>query len=176
MITARFRFKLLWNRLCPSVPLPVRLPYGGWWFAVNDACSDAVFIGSLEGPEWRFVGDFLQAGMTVLDIGAHHGFYTMLAARKVGPAGRVIAFEPSPSELRRLLFHLKLNRCMNVKVEPFALASQDGETTLFVVDERDTGCNSLRPPVVSVKRTPSSRQKRARIKILTSPFDALVQY
>jgi FkbM family methyltransferase len=153
MLTARFRFKSacksVWHRLCPGVPLPVRLPYGGWWLAVNDVCSDAVFTGSFEKAERRFVGDFLQAGMTVLDIGAHHGFYTLLAARKVGPAGRVIAFEPSPRERRRLLFHVKVNRCTNVKVEPFALACQDGETTLFVVDGRDTGCNSLRPPAVS---------------------------
>ncbi|MEM2045735.1 MAG: FkbM family methyltransferase [Candidatus Bathyarchaeia archaeon] len=116
---------------------------------MNDVCSDAIFTGSYETAERRFVERFLKEGMTVLDIGAHHGFYTILAAKKVGPSGRVIAFEPSPRERRRLLRHLKLNRCTNVKVEPLALASKEGETTLFLVDGRDTGCNSLRPPAVS---------------------------
>jgi len=146
---ARFRFKSIWNRLFPLVPLPVHLPYGGWWLAMNDTCSDAIFTESFEKAEMSFAQRFLKEGMTVLDIGAHHGFYTILASKKVGSSGRVIAFEPSPRERQRLLLHLKLNRCTNVKVEPFALAGQNGEAMLFVVDGRDTGCNSLRPPAVS---------------------------
>lgn len=148
-VTIRLRFKRLWRQLFPSIPLLIRLPYGGWWLTVNDVCSDAIFTGNFEEAEWRFVEHFLREGMTVLDIGAHHGFYTILAAKKVGPSGSVIAFEPSPRERKKLLLHLKLNRCTNVKVEPFALASQDGEATLFVVNGRNTGYNSLRPPVVS---------------------------
>lgn len=149
ILTLQFRFKPLWNRLCPSVPLPVRLPYGGWWLAGNDTVSNSISCGSFEEAEWQFVERFLKEGMTVLDIGAHHGFYTILASKKVGPAGRVIAFEPSPREERRLLLHLKLNHCNNVKVEPLALAGQDGDATFFIMEGRDTVFNSLRPPAVS---------------------------
>lgn len=145
----RSRFKRLWNICFPSIPLPIRLPYGGWWLAANDVCGDAVFTGRFEENEWRFLNRFLKKGMVVLDIGAHHGFYTILAAKKVGSSGRVVAFEPSPRELRRLAFHLKVNHIVNVEVEPFALASEDGQRMLFLVDGRDTGCNSLRPPAVS---------------------------
>ena len=149
MQSVKFRFKSLWNKLLPAIPIPVRLPYGGWWLAVNDFCSDEIFMNRFEKPESFLVERFLKEGMTVLDIGAHHGFYTILASRKVGLSGRVIAFEPSPREHKRLLFHLRLNRCKNVKVESLALSGQQGEAALFVVDGRDTGCNSLRPPVVS---------------------------
>ena len=144
----RFRLKRMWNFLFPSVPLLVHLPYGGWWLAQNDVCSDAVFTGNFEEGERRFVERFLRPGMVVLDIGAHHGFYTMLAARKVGMSGRVIAFEPSPREHQRLLRHLRMNRLTaNVVVSDLALDRSKGEDTLFVVEGRDTGCNSLRPPV-----------------------------
>src|SRR4029077_3471160 len=88
--------------------------------------------------------------MTVLDIGAHHGFYTMLAARRVGPTGRVISFEPSHRERKRLLVHLRLNHILDsVSVFPIALGRETAEATLYVVVGRDTGCNSLRPPAVT---------------------------
>jgi FkbM family methyltransferase len=148
-IRLRARFKSVWNRLCPHLPLPVRLPYGGWWLARADDCSDEVFLGRFERNEMRFVGSFLKEGMIILDIGAHNGFYTMLAAKKVSTAGSVIAFEPSPRERRRLLLHRKVNGCDNVTVEALAISNHTGKATLFVVKGRHTGFNSLRPPAVS---------------------------
>ena len=84
--------------------------------------------------------------MIVLDIGAHHGFYTLLASRKVGKKGKVIAFEPSPRKRRKLIWHCRLNRTDNVWIESCALGSFDGEAELFLVKGKETGCNSLRPP------------------------------
>jgi len=146
----RHRFILAWGGLLPSLPLPVRLPYGGWWLARNDECSAAVFTGNFEPSEYRFVERFVKQGMMVLDIGAHNGFYTLLAAKKVGPAGKVIAFEPSPRERARLLVHLRLNGLRDrVLVAPVALGREIKESTFFVVEGRDTGCNSLRRPEVN---------------------------
>ena len=88
MRSVRFRFKRLWNRIVPFAPLPTRLPWGGWWLAYNDVCGDAIFTGNFEEAERQFVERFLKPGMVVLDIGAHHGFYTLLASRKVGQKGR----------------------------------------------------------------------------------------
>jgi FkbM family methyltransferase len=146
----RYRFKRAWSRVLPSVPLLVWLPYGGWWLAGDDDMDDAVFTGNFDDSERRFVQRFLKPGMTVLDIGAHHGFYTMLAAKMVGPTGRVMSFEPSHRERERLLVHLRLNRILDkVSVFPVALGRETGESTLYVVAGRDTGCNSLRPPAVT---------------------------
>jgi FkbM family methyltransferase len=39
----------------------------------------------------------IQPGWTVLDIGANIGFFSLTFARSVGPAGRVLAFEPQPT-------------------------------------------------------------------------------
>jgi FkbM family methyltransferase len=87
--------------------------------------------------------------MMVLDIGAHHGLYTLLASKLVGRRGKVIAFEPSPRERERLKKNLRLNGCRNVRVEPVALGSQKGLADLYVVDGAQDWCNSLRPPMVS---------------------------
>lgn len=127
----RYRFKMLWNKAVPFVPLPTRLPWGDYWLAYNDVCGDAVFAGNFEEAERQFVERFLRPGMIVLDIGAHHGFYTLLASRKVGEKGKVIAFEPSPRERRKLIWHCRLNRTDNVWIESCALGSFDGEVELF---------------------------------------------
>jgi len=128
--------------------LLVRLPLGGWWLAYNDHCGNAIVGGYHENAERRFVAALLGPGMTVLDIGAHHGLYTLLAARKVGPTGRVVAFEPSPRERRKLVLNVRINRCANVQIENCALGSSDSEADFFLVDGMDTGCNSLRSPNV----------------------------
>lgn len=154
---------LTWRlvRVIP-VPVPVRLPFGVWWLAENDWLGGAILYGGgFENAERNLIERLLQPGMTVLDIGAHHGFFTLLASRKVGAAGRVLAVEPSPRERRKLLRHLRLNRCANVRVEACALGSVPGETELFVVVGSETGCNSLRPP------NTAEPTERVRVPVLT---------
>jgi FkbM family methyltransferase len=129
-----------------GVPTRQRLASGVLWRAENDAAGRAILRGRFEPAEQRFVERYLAAGMTVLDIGAHHGFYTLLASKKAGPAGRVVAFEPSPRERERLERHLRWNECKNVTVEGVALGESNGSTELFLVEGKETGCNSLREP------------------------------
>ena len=140
-------FYARWVRIFPNVPLPVRLPFGGWWLARNDFLGASFFSGGFESRERAFVQGFLKPGMTMLDVGAHHGIYTLLGSKGVGTTGRVFAFEPSPREGKALLLNLRLNRTKNVRVESCALGGQDTQTELYVVDRQQTGCNSLRPPV-----------------------------
>lgn len=143
-LSVRRHIRRAWNRVLPRVPFLLRLAPGFWWIAVDDAVSDQLFIG-FDQNERRFVCRFLTAGMTVLDIGAHQGVYTLTASKLVGPSGSVIAFEPSPRERRRLERHLWLNRCRNVTVQSFALGPHESEAELFVVDGGESGFNSLRP-------------------------------
>jgi FkbM family methyltransferase len=136
------------RRVFPEMPIPLRLPYGAWWLAEKGALDHELMYNGFEETEMRFVQRLLRPGMTVLDIGAHHGLYTLLSAKRVGRRGRVIAFEPSPRECRRLAKHVRVNRCGNVEVEACAVGDRQGEAELFMVDGfRDWG-NSLRPPAV----------------------------
>src|SRR5262249_32425901 len=91
---------------------------------------------------------FLEPGMTVLDIGAHHGLYTLLASKRVGHNGTVVGFEPSERERCRLHRHLRWNRCKNVRVLPCALGSENGSADFYVVQGQEDFCNSLRIPSV----------------------------
>src|SRR5262245_30898190 len=142
----RPRLRRLWNRVLPGVPVPLRISPGLWWIARRDAISDALFSGTFETAGRAFLRSFLKPGMTVLDVGAHGGVYTMTAARFVGPGGRVVSFEPSVRERTRLLGHLRLNGITNVTVVPSAVGAEDGEVELLVVEGLESGCNSLRKP------------------------------
>jgi len=137
------------RRFLPGIPLPIPLPFGAWFLARNDYMGGAEMHGGFELAERAFVSRFLRAGMTALDIGAHHGLYTLLASKRVGPNGRVFAFEPSPRERKALRWNVGLNRCKNVVIEGLALGNEEGEGSLYVVQGHETGCNSLRPPALS---------------------------
>src|SRR6202022_4832032 len=105
-----------------------------WWLAEKSALDDDLVQEGFEDAEIAFVHRLLRPGMTVLDAGAHHGLYTLLASKRVGKQGRVIAFEPSPRERKRLRRHLRVNRCKNVDVQSCALGDQGREADLFLVE------------------------------------------
>jgi len=117
-----------------------------WWLAERSALDYELTTNGFEGAEIEFVRRFLKPGMTVLDVGAHHGLYTLLASKSIGPTGKVIAFEPSPRERMRLFKHLKFNRARNVRVESCALGETTGTADLFLSDDINDWCNSLREP------------------------------
>jgi len=85
--------------------------------------------------------------MVFFDVGAHYGFYTLLASKRVGPTGLVVAFEPSPRELKRFCQHLLLNHCSNVWVEPMAVSNYNGMTDFFVAENPYSALNSLQKPL-----------------------------
>jgi len=85
--------------------------------------------------------------MTFFDIGAYHGIYTVLAAKRMGETGSVAAFEPSRRELRRLAFHLRLNGLSSVGLVPCAVGSEEGDVTFFTVLARNAMRNGLRAPL-----------------------------
>ncbi len=82
----------------------------------------------------------VKAGMTVLDIGAFLGEYTLLAARQVGPTGRVYSFEPEPlnfSFLQRNIDRNALNTI--VSALPYAVTEKSGTKTFFLEPEEGSG-------------------------------------
>jgi FkbM family methyltransferase len=73
----------------------------------------------------------LRPGMTVVDMGANVGFYTAQLSRRVGPTGKVYAFEPDPFCAGLLRERCRRMRLTNVVVENVALGAREGEATLF---------------------------------------------
>lgn len=72
--------------------------------------------GVWELAETRFLLATLLPGQTFVDVGAHLGYFSVLAARRVGPTGSVIAVEPEPRNLRLLRQNLARNGCTNAAV------------------------------------------------------------
>ncbi len=103
--------------------------------------------GPLKGARWspasgvRFIrGDFkaeksqamdrlLKPGHVVYDVGAHVGYTTVLASRRVGSGGHVVAFEPRGINLRFLRVHLKANGVENVRVVTSAVGRETGRAS-----------------------------------------------
>lgn len=69
--------------------------------------------------------------MTVVDVGANVGYYTLLAASCVGPQGRVFAVEPSPYAYARLSQVVADNALANIVTLQAALGSAPGEGVLY---------------------------------------------
>ncbi len=136
------------RRTLPRMPIPLRLPFGAWWLAEKSALDHQLLHNEFERMETKFVTRLLRRDMTVVDAGAHHGLYTLLASKRVGWDGRVIAIEPSPRECARLEKHLRLNRCSNTELVTCALGEDPGEAELYLVDGMHDWCNSLQPPSV----------------------------
>jgi FkbM family methyltransferase len=99
----------------------------------------------------RFLWRSLQPGMVFLDIGAHHGIYSIVAAKRLGTDGTVVAFEPSLREFRRLRLHLRLNRMHWVRSEPVAIGAAASTRRFFQVLEGDSTRGGLQPPATRDK-------------------------
>jgi FkbM family methyltransferase len=114
------------------------LPRTATWGPVRVVLNprDPVVAGALafrvyERNELAFVRRTLLPAMTVLDVGANVGAYTALASHAVGPAGRVLAFEPDPESFRYLRETVRENGATNVELVPMAAARREGVARLF---------------------------------------------
>jgi FkbM family methyltransferase len=76
----------------------------------------------------------LAPGAVVYDVGANVGFLTLIAARLVGPAGHVYAFEPIPANAAAIERNVALNGLANVTVLELALSNHEGEAVLHIPD------------------------------------------
>jgi FkbM family methyltransferase len=79
----------------------------------------------------ELIRKLLPYGGTYVDAGANVGFFVLLAAERVGPRGKVFAFEPAPRALRRLRANLALNETSHVELIEKGVWSEPGEATLY---------------------------------------------
>lgn len=84
--------------------------------------AEVLWRVEFEKKERAFVEKQLKPGMCVLNIGANAGLYTLIAAKIVGPQGRVHAFEPATINFRRLERNVAINRLNNVTLNQIAIS------------------------------------------------------
>lgn len=115
-----------WASLLVRAPIARGILRGHWWLPAGGGKVWRVLGGTYELRETDLFARLVAPGATVLDLGAHIGYYTLLASRLVGPTGRVFAFEPDPMNVWYLRQHARLNRCANVEVMETAVCDRSG--------------------------------------------------
>lgn len=87
--------------------------------------------GHYEPFETEVAMEEINAGDTVVDIGANIGYYTLLFARKVGSDGMVFAFEPDSDNFKLLQKNISANAYANVISEQMAVTNKNQEIKLY---------------------------------------------
>jgi FkbM family methyltransferase len=87
----------------------------------------------------------LRPGAVFVDVGANIGYYAIQAYRRVGPAGRVLAFEPHPVTMAKLRRNVALSGAGGIELFEVALSDRAGDATLFCPRAGHHGLSSLRP-------------------------------
>ena len=95
----------------------------------------------------------VRPGATVLDIGAQYGHFSLIAARKVGPEGRVYAFEPVPANFALLQRNIQANGYAHIiQAVPMAVGEKRGTRTMFLYAGSESH-GMHRHPRASVRET-----------------------
>jgi len=89
----------------------------------------------------KMVLEYLKPGMIFLDVGAHIGYFTLLASWRVGESGEVHSFEPTPSTFEVL--RSNAGQINNVHLNQTAVAAGAGIATLHDYGPAYSGYNSM---------------------------------
>lgn len=78
-----------------------------------------------------------------VDGGANIGFYSILAARRAGPDGRIVAFEMMPDTAAMLRQNIAVNGALTIEVVERALSDQSGRKVCATVEPGQNGQASI---------------------------------
>lgn len=108
-----------------------------------------ILFGQREMEHKVMLERVLKPGMSVLDIGANIGYYALMELGMIGSNGRLIAIEPSPSNVELLKRNLALNGYDGVEAHNAAISDSSGTRQFFLSEMsnlntfHDTGTGSL---------------------------------
>lgn len=122
--------------------------------------QELLLSGKWEEFETNLFKSNIKYGNIVLDIGAHIGYYTLIAAKIVGTKGKVYAFEPNQKTFEILKKNVEKNGYKNVILVNKAISDKNGQAELYL-NEENTGDHRLY----------NSRDKRKSIKVETITLD-----
>jgi FkbM family methyltransferase len=118
-----------------------------WRMHLHDNVSERKYLfmpKSFDLAERRLLRQYLKNGGVFVDIGANAGIYTVTAA--AGDAGCVLAIEPNPVALDRLVFNAAVNGLAHrIRLEPSCVSDAEGPVDLLL-DDTNIGGSSLVAP------------------------------
>lgn len=134
---------------------------------VTETVGRNLFLfGSFEEDLTAFLLSYLKPGMIFADIGAHVGYFSKIAANRVGPSGHVHAFEPTPATFARL--RANLGPLGNTTCHGIALWSTARELVLNDYGPANSAYNSWTRP-----RSADDMPVRATHTVAARPVDAI---
>jgi FkbM family methyltransferase len=135
---------------------------------------DYLSNGKLYEPETsQLVERVLKEEDCFVDIGAHIGYFSLLAAKIVGDHGTVFSFEPEKKNYDHLKQNIAMNDLTNIKTFNIALSSDDKEGELFVNSDNDGG-----HALWDVSKHPFNKNSRhAHVKqaVTIATLDSIIQ-
>jgi FkbM family methyltransferase len=147
------------NYVLPREPREVTVrsgPARGIRLLVDLRREKFYWTGAYEPAVQAALAQRLRPGMRVWDVGAHVGFFSLLAARLVGPGGEVHAFEPLAENRERLDGNVRLNGFTQVVVHPDAVGADVAEVAFYTHGSTLMGSvvgDDARGAVPSVRQT-----------------------
>jgi FkbM family methyltransferase len=102
----------------------------------------------------QFLARHVNPGMTVIDVGANFGYFTLLLGDAVGASGRVIAVEPNPETAGLLRETVLLNgHATRTRIVDKALSDATGTGWLFSPDSEPKNATLVGRPNIPGGRT-----------------------
>ncbi len=95
--------------------------------------QELILSGKWEDYETELFKKNIKPGVTVVDIGAHIGYYTVIAAQLVGDKGKVYAFEPDPRNFKLLQRNVEANGYSNVVLVNKAVSDKIEEKRVDII-------------------------------------------
>lgn len=120
-------------------------------------------LGDRLEPELPFMREVLRPGDVLIDVGASVGAYTMVAAKKIGPDGIVVALEPLPETAGMLFSNVRANSLSNVRIRVLAGSNRTG-CKLFWLSDAPNDSSFTR------------RHHSKSISVLAAKLDDLIQW
>lgn len=110
---------------------------GAYW--LPSSASHGCWLGTYERRHQRLLSRLVKRGSVVFDVGAHVGFFSLLAARLAGSEGHVVAFEPLPCNADQLQRHVTYNQLSNVRLLRVAVGERSGTAAFAAHEESSMG-------------------------------------
>jgi len=105
--------------------------------------------GCLEPRTTALFERILRPGDSCVDVGAHVGYHSLVAARLVGASGRIFSIDPQPYNCAKILTNAELNGFSNITVVAAAVGEADGFTSLRSQSRHDKARLTLAGPGVN---------------------------
>jgi FkbM family methyltransferase len=123
-------------------------------FKIRGNSDDLVHVSPSREPAIvAAIKRLLLPGDLFIDAGANLGFYSVLAARLVGPTGHVVAIEMMPDTATMLRDHIAMNGLANVTLVERALSDVSGEAVTASVRDGEFGQASIATGLASADKT-----------------------